>query len=129
MREEVYAVRGQDNVDDKATLRFANGASGTIAYLTGGSTRFPKETMDATGGGRSARLDNFMAATVWSGRGKSTAKARGGQDKGQRAEMESFVEAVRTGAAMPISVEELLATTRAAIAVGESLLSGRPEKV
>ncbi len=78
-------------------FRFASGASGTIAYLTGGNARFPKETMDVTGGGRSARLDNFKSATVWTGRGKSATKARGGQDKGQQAEMAAFVEAVRTG--------------------------------
>jgi predicted dehydrogenase len=113
----------------QATFLFANGASGTIAYLTGGNARFPKETMDATGGGRSARLDNFRSASVWSGRGKSATKARGGQDKGQRSEMEAFVEAVRTGGPMPISADSLLATTRATIAVGESLLSGRPERV
>ena len=97
--EEVYAVRGPEKGDVQATFRFANGASGTIAYLTGGNARFPKETMDATGGGRSARLDNFKTAAVWTGRGKSTTKARGGQDKGQRSEMEAFVEAVRTGRA------------------------------
>ena len=57
--DEVYAVRGPEKGDVQATFRFANGASGTIAYLTGGNVRFPKETMDATGGGRSARLDNF----------------------------------------------------------------------
>ena len=51
--EEVYAVRGPEKGDVQATFRFANGASGTIAYLTGGNARFPKETMDATGGGRS----------------------------------------------------------------------------
>jgi predicted dehydrogenase len=127
--EEVYAVRGPEKGDVQATFRFANGASGTIAYLTGGSARFPKETMDATGGGRSARLDNFKSAAVWTGRGTSTTKARGGQDKGQRSEMEAFVEAVRTGGPMPISLDSLLATTRATIAVGESLLSGRPEQV
>jgi predicted dehydrogenase len=124
-----YAVRGPEKGDVQATFTFANGASGTIAYLTGGNARFPKEALDATGGGRSARLDNFKSATVWSGSGQSAAKARGGQDKGQRAEMESFVEAVRTGGPMPISVESLLATTRATIAVGESLLSGRAEQV
>ena len=43
--------------------------------------------------------------------------------------MEAFVEAVRTGGPMPISADSLLATTRATIAVGESLLSGRPERV
>ena len=52
-------MRGPEKGDVQATFRFANGASGTIAYLTGGNVRFPKETMDATGGGRSARLDNF----------------------------------------------------------------------
>jgi predicted dehydrogenase len=127
--EEVYAVRGPETSDVQATFRFANGASGTIAYLTGGNVRFPKETLDATGGGRSGRLDNFKTASVWTGRGKSTTKARGGQDKGQRSEMAAFVEAVRTGSPMPISIDSLLATTRATIAVGESLLSGRPERV
>jgi predicted dehydrogenase/threonine dehydrogenase-like Zn-dependent dehydrogenase len=127
--QEVYAVRGPENGDVQATFRFANGASGAIAYLTGGNSRYPKETMDAIGGGRNALLDNFKSASVWSGRGKATTKARGGQDKGQRAEMEQFVEAVRTGGPMPITVDALLAVTRATIAVGESLSSGCPEKV
>ena len=127
--EEVYAVRGPDHGDVQATFRFANGASGTIAYLTGGNARFPKETLDATGGGRSARLDNFKTASVWTARGKSIAKARHGQDKGQQSEMVAFVEAVRTGAPMPINADSLLATTRATIGAGESLLSGRPERV
>ncbi len=127
--EQVYAVRGPEKGDIQATIRFHGGASGTIAYLTGGNTRFSKETMDATGGGRNALLENFKTATVWSSRGKATTKARGGQDKGQRAEMEQFVEAVRTGGPMPISVDSLLATTRATVAVSESLASGRPEQV
>jgi predicted dehydrogenase/threonine dehydrogenase-like Zn-dependent dehydrogenase len=127
--EEVYAAPGPEKGDVQASLRFANGASGAIAYLTGGSARFPKETMDATGGGRSARLDNFKSAAVWSARGRSATRARGGQDKGQAAEMARFVEAVVAGGPMPISIGSLLATTRATIAVGESLLSGRPERV
>ena len=129
MPVEVYAVGGPEKSDVQATFKFANGASGAIAYLTDGNPRFPKETMDATGGGRSARLDNFKSSAVWTARGKSTIKARGGQDKGQRSEMEQFVEAVRTGAAMPIAADSLLATSRATIAVGESLLTGRPERV
>jgi predicted dehydrogenase/threonine dehydrogenase-like Zn-dependent dehydrogenase len=127
--EEVYAVRGPENGDVQATIRFASGSCGSIAYLTGGNSRYPKETLDATGGGRSARFDNFRSAAVWSGRRRSTAKARGGQDKGQRSEMTQFVEAVRTGAPMPIAVDSLVATTRATIAADDSLLSGRPERV
>jgi predicted dehydrogenase/threonine dehydrogenase-like Zn-dependent dehydrogenase len=124
---EVYAAPGSERGEVQATFRFASGASGAIAYLTSGNSRFPKETMDATGGSRSARLDNFKSAEVWTGQGKSTMKARGGPDKGQRSELAAFVETVRTDAPMPISLESLLATTRATIAVGGSLLSGRPE--
>jgi predicted dehydrogenase/threonine dehydrogenase-like Zn-dependent dehydrogenase len=127
--EEVYAVGGGPGSDDvQVTVRFASGASGVISYLTGGNVRFPKETLDATGGGRSARLDNFRKATVWAGRGHETIRARG-QDKGQRAELARFVEACLAGAAMPIPLESLAATTRATIAVRDSLLSGKPEQV
>ena len=127
--EEVYAVSGADQEDVQAIVRFANGASGTISYVTSGNSRFPKETLDAGSGGNSARLDNFAEASVWAGRKRATSKARGGQDKGQRSELEQFIQASRTGAAMPISLESLVATTRATIAVAESRASGRPERV
>jgi predicted dehydrogenase/threonine dehydrogenase-like Zn-dependent dehydrogenase len=127
--EEVYAVGRPDSDDVQVTVRFGNGASGVISYLTGGNVRFPKETLDATGGDRSARLDNFRKATVWAGRGHDTIRARGGQNKGQCAELARFVEACVAGAAMPIPLESLAATTRATIAVRDSLLSGKPEQV
>ena len=127
--EEIYAVPGPEKDDVQATVRFQNGSSGVITYVTDGNVRFPKETFDAAGGGRSARLDNFKKATVWAARRQSTTRARGGQDKGQRAELEAFVQASVTGAAMPIPLETLVAVTKATIAVGESTASGKPERI
>jgi len=128
--EEVYALGGGPASDDvHVTVRFANGASGVISYLTGGNLRYPKETLDAAGGGRSARLDNFRKATVWAGKGHDTIRARGGQDKGQRTQVARFVDAALASAAMPIPLESLVATTKATIAVRDSLLSGQPEQV
>ena len=127
--EEVYAVPGSAKDDLQVTLRFQNGASGVVSYVTDGNTRFPKETFDAAAGGSSARLDNFRKATVWAGRGHSTTRARGGQDKGQRVQVTAFVKAILTGAPMPISLETLVAVTKATLAVGESLSSGKPERV
>jgi len=126
---EVFAVPGPDAGDVSVTLRFENGSTGTISYVSGGNSRFPKETIDVTGGGRNARFDNFQKASLWTGRRPATRKARGGTDKGQRVELESFVTALRSGAAMPIPLDSLLATTRATIAVDRSLASGRPETV
>jgi predicted dehydrogenase/threonine dehydrogenase-like Zn-dependent dehydrogenase len=126
---EVYAVRGPEHDDLQATIRFQNGAIGAISYITTGNARYPKETLDAAAGGRSARLDNFRQATVWAGRRQRSTRSRGGQDKGQRQQIVRFVEAVRTGGPMPIPLDSLVTTTRATLAVGQSLLSGKPEPV
>jgi len=127
--EQVYAVRGPEHDDLQATVRFRNGSTGTIAYVTVGNVRYPKETLDAAAGGRSARLDNFRQATVWAGRRKSSVRSRGGQDKGQQQQIMRFVEAIKAGAPMPISLDSLVATTRATLAVGQSLSSGEPERL
>ena len=127
--EEIYAMRGPEQDNVQVTVRFASGASGVISYVTVGNPRFPKETFDAAADGRSARLDNFRKATIWAGRGHNTIRTRGGQDKGQRAELASFVEASLTRAALPIPIESLVAITRATIVVRDTLLSGKPEQV
>jgi predicted dehydrogenase/threonine dehydrogenase-like Zn-dependent dehydrogenase len=127
--EEAYAVKGPEKDDVQVTVRFGNGSTGTISYLTAGNPRYPKETFDVAAGGCSARLDNFRKAMVWTGRRQHTMRPRSGQDKGQRAELTAFVEAVVTGAPMPIGVESLVATTGATIAVGESVLTGCAERV
>jgi predicted dehydrogenase/threonine dehydrogenase-like Zn-dependent dehydrogenase len=127
--ETIYAMPGPEAGDLQAIVRFRNSSSATITYVTTGNPRYPKETLDAAAGGRSARLDNFEQAAVWAGRGQHTMRSRGGQDKGQRAELEQFVAASRSCAPMPISLESLVATTSATIAVAESLSSGHPEPV
>ena len=66
---EAYAMGAGGNVH--TTLRFADGSVATISYLTDGSSRFPKETLDVVGDGRNGRLDNFQRVTVWSAKGKS----------------------------------------------------------
>ena len=121
---EVYAMGAGSDVH--TTLRFTDGSVGTIAYVTDGSSRFPKETLDVAGGGRNGRLDNFQRVTAWSANGKNGHRVLAGQDKGQRAQLDRFVQAVRTGSPMPIPLESLIATTRATLAVGSSLSSGRP---
>jgi predicted dehydrogenase/threonine dehydrogenase-like Zn-dependent dehydrogenase len=109
--EEVYAIPGPERDDLQATVRFRSGSSGTITYVTTGNPRFPKETLDAAAGGRSARLDNFASAVVWAGRRRSTTRARGGQDKGQRAELAAPSRPAPVGAVMLIP-PTLAATTR-----------------
>jgi predicted dehydrogenase/threonine dehydrogenase-like Zn-dependent dehydrogenase len=121
---EVYATGSGSDV--QAVLRFEGGSVASLSYLTGGSARFPKETVDVNAGGRSGRLDNFQRVSVWSTKGKAVKRALTGQDKGQRAQLERFVEASRSGGPMPIPFESLVATTRATLAIGTSLSTRLP---
>jgi len=122
---EVHALQTGDGGDLQVSLTFVDGTLGTITYTTGGAARFPKETFDVSGGGRSARLDNFTHATVWSRKGKVVKRSLMGKDKGQQAETVAFLDAVRSGGPMPIALDSLVATTRATIATETSLQSGK----
>ncbi len=106
------------------TLRYGDGSHATVTYLTEGHSRFPKETFEAFGDGRAARLDNFRKATVWASRRRRTRWALGSPAKGQREEVDAFVRAVRTGSSMPIALSSLVSTTRATLAAVESRTSG-----
>ena len=121
---EVSAVETPGGGGLHVVLRYPDGSLATITYCTDGDPRVPKETFDASGGGRNARLDHFTRATVWAGAARDTKRSLAGPDKGQRAELDGFLDAVRCGSAMPIALESLVATTRATIAVAESLASG-----
>jgi predicted dehydrogenase/threonine dehydrogenase-like Zn-dependent dehydrogenase len=123
---QVYAANGASGDDLVVTVTFDDDSIATISYVTDGNRRFPKETFDATAGGRSARLDNFKAATVWSGRRRRAQRSPLKIDKGQRGELDQFLSAAKSGGPMPISIASLAATTRATLAVHESLATGLP---
>jgi predicted dehydrogenase/threonine dehydrogenase-like Zn-dependent dehydrogenase len=119
---EVYAqVVGEDV---HATLLYPDGSVGSIAYVTGGSPRVPKELLDVSGRGGNVRLDNFTRLTLW-GRGRKETKRALAPDKGQRQQVRAFVDAVALGREMPIALDSLVATTRATLATTTSAATGR----
>lgn len=126
---EVSATGALDNHDLHVVLRYDNGSVASIDYLTQGHPRFPKETIEVSAGGRTAKLDNFAKATLWSGRGSKSKRARGRVDKGQANQIDAFLHAVRTGGPMPISWSSLVTTTAATLAVERSLAAGSAQKV
>jgi predicted dehydrogenase/threonine dehydrogenase-like Zn-dependent dehydrogenase len=106
-----------------ATVRFANGSVATLAYTGGGDPRLPKERVEAFGGGLSAVLDDFRRLELLRGGKRRVHKGR--QDKGHAAQAEHFVRAVR-GEVEPPPAETYFASTRATLALVESLRSGMP---
>ncbi len=124
---EVMAMAGGGPDEEQVTLRYGDGSLATITYLTNAHRRFPKETFEASSGGRTARLDNFRRATVWSGSRTRVRRQLGSPDKGQRAEIKAFLDSVRTGGPMPISLDSLTATTRTTFAAATGVATRAPQ--
>jgi predicted dehydrogenase len=101
------------------TLTFADGSFGTVHYLANGHRSFPKERLEVFCAGRVLQLDNFrmLRGYGWPGFKKMRLWR---QDKGHKAEIAAFVQAVRQGGPTPIPVEELVEVTRVSFEVIES---------
>jgi predicted dehydrogenase/threonine dehydrogenase-like Zn-dependent dehydrogenase len=102
------------------TLRFADGSLGTINYFATGSKAFPKERLELFVAGRVLQLDNFRILTGYGWPGFRRMRLWR-QDKGQRACIKAFCEAVRTGGPSPIPLEELLEVGKVTVALAKQL--------
>lgn len=124
---EVVATAGPDDVDNLvATYRYEDGSVATISYVTSDAPRrFPKETLTVHGSARSARLSNFAQYDVWGGARRRWKRSVGGVDKGQASQIAAFVDAVRNGEPLALSLASQVATTMATFAAHESALANR----
>ena len=107
----------QDNLF--LTIKFSNNSTCVLAYLADGDKKYSKEKILITGFRTNIEFDNFKTVTIYKD-GKLSKKKFLTIDKGQKAEMSEFVNAVKTGKA-PVSINSLLLTSYTAIMAIESL--------
>jgi polar amino acid transport system substrate-binding protein len=100
-------------------LEFADGSVGTIAYLASGSKSLFKEYIEVHQHGTSAVLRDFKQLELFGDRRVERKKLLT-QDKGQRAMLAAFLDAVKDGRPSPIPLAELLAVTRATFRIVDS---------
>ncbi len=115
---------GREREQDDSTvvlLGFADGSTATIEYLARASARLPKERIEVSGDGRTARCENFRVTRLERGRPLRTLN----QDKGQATALAETLDALHQGRPSPLALEEIEAVSRATFAVLESVGSGR----
>lgn len=111
--------------DLTVTLSFADGSLATIIYTAQGDSAFSKERFECFAGGTVIAIDNFLTLSITENGKTRTEKAKLGQDKGHRAELDAFVRAVAQGGGAPVDEAELVETSLATIAVLDALREGR----
>jgi predicted dehydrogenase len=119
-------VRPDENVT--LSLSFADGSLATIAYVATGDPSAGKERIEVIGEGACGYLEDFRVLDLYRG-GKPRFVRKLSQDKGHRAEVDTFIAAVRAGGPPPIDHASLVATSRTTFAALESLATGRPVPV
>ena len=108
--------------DVTATLRFDDGGLASVIYTSLGDQAYPKENYEIYAGGTVIAIDNFRTLTITSG--SKNQRSVNTQDKGHKGSLSAFVAAVKSGGPPPIDEEELLETSRATLAILESLRVG-----
>lgn len=128
---ECVSARSSKIVDADSvfiTLRFADGSNGSVAYLSEGDKGLAKERVEIFGEGRVFVLDDFRRATLYKD-GREEQIVLKAQDKGQQAQVREVCASVLSSGAAPISLDELVATTRATFRVLDSLREHRPFEI
>ncbi len=95
-------------------LGFADGSIGTVHYFANGCKAFPKERLEIFAAGRVLQLDNFrkLKGYAWPGFKNMNLWS---QNKGQKACVVAFVNAIRDGGVAPIAFSEIAAVSRVSI--------------
>ena len=119
--EAAEAVDGPCD-DVSVQMRFANGGLATIIYTARGGQGVTKERIEAFTGGGAWVIDDFKSIT---GPGIKNLKSVS-TDKGHAALLKAFVASICTGGDAPIPENQLIETSRATLAIFESLRTGAP---
>ncbi|MFC4293996.1 bi-domain-containing oxidoreductase [Novosphingobium tardum] len=106
----VVATPGHDDAI-QAIVRFADGSTGHILYTSLGDPSVPKERIEAFGQNLVISLDDFRELRITRSGRTQTTKARQ-QDKGQRALVDRFLDACKSGGPPPIAYATLSAVSR-----------------
>ena len=109
-----FARQGNRVIDDIVSihLNFVDGSMGTVHYFGNGNKDLERESLDLYCGGGILRMNNFRTLTGYRWPKFKKEKLRR-QDKGHSNEVADFIQAVETGAASPISLEEIFDVTEA----------------
>jgi predicted dehydrogenase/threonine dehydrogenase-like Zn-dependent dehydrogenase len=104
-----------------ATVSFTDGSVATLEYLANASAELPKERFEVSSERKTAICENFRRTTVMGGTPLKTLN----QNKGQREAVLAVIEACRTGAGSPFTLEELTANSETTFGILESMRTGQ----
>jgi polar amino acid transport system substrate-binding protein len=120
------SIKDSKGLNDSVSviLNYENGSIGNICYFANGDPSLPKERCEVYSNGSVAVLDDFKTLSIYAN-GKRKLKRKMIQDKGQKAEIARFIEAILKGPGEVISLEEIINTSKVTFKIKESIQLGK----
>lgn len=113
----------QENSDNASILlRYRNGSQGVINYFSNGSKAYSKERVEIYSQNRTMVIDNYRKSKYYGFKKSGMSRS---QDKGHHTQFQLFLERLRNGGPATIPYEEIMNTSRTAIAAVESWKEGK----
>ena len=114
-------MKDANNLKDTAiiNLSFENGSIGSISYFSNGNKILPKERIEIFSAGQVAIIEDFKEMKVYGKKEKKYSLSK--QDKGHRAEVETFLNAIKNGHQIPIPFHDIYLTTLTTFKILESV--------
>jgi len=110
---------GTDNVS--ILLKYKNGSNGVINYFANGHKSYSKERVEVYSQGRTIVMDNFRKSKYYGFKSSGMKKS---QDKGHYNQFKLLIDNLKKDGSPTIPFEQVINTSRAAIAAVESLQKG-----
>lgn len=118
------ALNNPDHLNDtiSVTLGFENGSIASISYFSNGNKELDKEYLEIFSGGQVVVIYDFKEMNLL---GKSSKQEKiPKQDKGHKAELAAFINAIEKGTSAPIPFEEICHVTLVTFKTLESVMLG-----
>jgi len=113
------SARDARNDNFAAAIRFADGSLASLTYTALGSRERPKERFEIFSDGRILEIDDYRRFAAYGCKARTIDLSA--PDKGHRAEILAFADAIRDGGPWPIPLWQQLQASRIALDVEERL--------
>ena len=119
--QSIISQNSQVNNNDSVsiTIQFKNGSVGHILYLANGDSSVPKEYCEVYGGNRTAIMANFKTVEYYKNNKMKKEKFDG--RKGHNEEIEHFINVCMGKEKLLLSLEDIIAATKATFRAIDSL--------
>lgn len=107
------------------TLTYPDGSIASISYVADGAKAMSKEYIEMFGGGRSAIINDFREAVLYSGDNQVISNKLPAQDKGQKNMLTAWIDGLKNGRPC-VSYDCLMANGLATILAVESMTINSP---